>query len=139
IRGERSSAKAAAGETRVRPQTVALPVRNSARRYPRIGVVDGGISPQLADWVIGEWDLIAAGDADLDHGTFIAGLAVAGGALNTPAICGEPDGAELIDIAVYPTESDPDAFGAYYPYGVTQFLDEVESAIADAKARQGVR
>jgi Subtilase family len=139
VDGERSSAKAAAAEGRTRPKEAELPVRNSARRYARMGVVDGGISPQLADWVIDKWDVIAPADADLDHGTFIGGLAVVGGALNTAAICGEPDGAELVDIAVYPTEKDPDAFGTYYPHGVTQFLDEVEYAVADAKARHGVR
>jgi hypothetical protein len=137
--GERLSAKSAAAQGRHQPRNVALPVRNSARQYPRIGIVDGGISPHLSDWVIDRWDTIDAGDADLDHATFIGGLAVAGSALNTPAICGEPDGVEVVDIAVYPDEKNSTAFASYYPYGVSQFLDEVEYAVGDAKARHGVR
>jgi hypothetical protein len=79
IDGERVSAKAAAAEGRTRPAAIELPVRNSGRRYPRLGVVDGGISPHLADWVVDRWDVIDAADADLEHATFIGGLAVAGG------------------------------------------------------------
>ena len=139
IDGDRVSAKAAAAEGRARPATIEPPIRNSAQRYPRVGVIDGGISAHLADWVIDRWDVIDAADADLEHATFIGGLAVAGGALNTPAVCKEPDGAELVDIAVYPTENDPAAFSSYYPYGVTQFFDEVEYAVGDAKGRHGVR
>ena len=139
IDGERVSAKSAADRGRDRPGNIELPIRNSARQYPRVGIVDGGISPHLSDWVIDRWDVIDAADADLEHATFIGGLAVAGGALNTSNICKEPDGAELIDIAVYPTEDDPGAFSSYYPRGVTQFFDEVEYAIGDAKARHGVR
>jgi hypothetical protein len=139
IDGETLSAQSAAAKGRTRPQEIALPLRQSSKQYPRLGIIDGGMSPHLSDWIIDRWDPIAASDADLEHATFIGGLAVAGSALNTSAICQESDGAELIDIAVYPDEKKTTAFASYYPYGVSQFFDEVEYAIADAKARHGVR
>lgn len=60
-------------------------------------VIDGGISPELSDWVIDRWDLLDAADVDHAHGTFIGGLAVAGGMLNGNEICAEPDGIEMHD------------------------------------------
>jgi hypothetical protein len=139
IDGEKRSAQSVAARGRERPTAITLPVRQTTRRYPRMGVIDGGMSPHLTDWIIDRWDPIDAADANLDHATFIGGLAVAGGVLNTTTICPEPDGAELVDIAVYPDEDIATAFASYYPYGVTQFFDEVEYAVADAKARHGVR
>lgn len=80
-----------------------------------------------------------AGDTNFAHGTFIGGLAVAGGMLNGNNICAEPDGAEIIDVAVYPDDQNTTAFATYFPHGVSQFFDEIDYAIADAKARHGVR
>ncbi|HEV7602163.1 MAG TPA: S8 family peptidase [Bradyrhizobium sp.] len=139
IEGTKVSAQAAAREGRARPTELSMPTRISTRTYPRIGVIDGGISPELSDWVIDRWDLLDAADANYAHGTFIGGLAVAGSALNGSEICAEPDGIEIVDVAVYPTDQNTTAFSSYYPDGVTQFFDEVEYAIADAKARHGVR
>lgn len=139
IDGFKASAQAAAAESRAQPAELSIPTRNSTRTYPRIGVIDGGISPQLSDWVIHRWDLLDAADSDHTHGTFIGGLAVAGSALNGNEVCAEPDGAEIADIAVYPDDQNAAAFASYYPDGVLQFFDEVEYAMADAKARHGVR
>jgi hypothetical protein len=139
IIGERLSARSAAGAGRERPDAVTLAVRNSARAYPKLGVIDGGIGPALNDWIIQRWDLLSDADADLDHGTFIGGLAVGGHALNGPTICPEPDGAEIVDIAVFPDESRPNAFSNYFPNGVSDFFDEIDNAVAEAKARHGVR
>jgi hypothetical protein len=139
IDGAMESAQAAAGEGRARPDDLSVPTRNSSRTYPRMGVIDGGISPELSDWVIDRWDLLDAADVDHAHGTFIGGLAVAGSMLNGNEICAEPDGIEIVDVAVYPNDQNIAAFSSYYPDGVTQFFDEIEYAIADAKARHGVR
>lgn len=124
---------------RMRPTGVAVPVRDSRRSYPRLGVIDGGISEVLSDWVIDRWDVLAEEDADLAHGTFIGGLAAAGGALNGQDVCPEPDGAELVDVAVFPNERKAGAFASYYPEGLPQFFDEMETAVSDARARHGVR
>ena len=124
--------------SRTRPEEAVVPVRDTRRNYPRLGVVDGGISDVLSDWVIERWDLLADEDVDSAHGTFIGGLAALGGSLNGPDICGEPDGAELVDVAIFPNDRKSGAFASYYD-GLPQFFDEMETAIADSRARHGVR
>jgi len=114
IIGERLSAKAASAG-RDHPGTVTLPTRSTTRTYPRFGIIDGGVGPALSDWVIGRWDLLDVDDADADHGTFIGGLAVGGSVLNGNDVCAEPDGSEIIDIAIFPDENRPNAFAGYYP------------------------
>jgi hypothetical protein len=44
---------------------------------------------------------------------------------------------DLVDVAVFP--SVPGAFSDYYPEGVPQFFDEMETAVADARSRHRVR
>lgn len=124
---------------RTRPTSLTIPIRDSRRTHPRLGIIDGGISKALSDWVIDRWDILADEDADLAHGTFIGGLAAVGGALNGPETCPEPDGAELVDVAVFPNERKAGAFASYYPEGLPQFFDEMETAVSDATARHGVR
>lgn len=124
---------------RGRPTDVTIPLRDSRRTHPRLGIIDGGISQALSDWVIDRWDILADEDTDLAHGTFIGGLAAVGGALNGAQTCPEPDGAELVDVAVFPNERKTGAFASYYPEGLPQFFDEMETAVADARARHGVR
>lgn len=133
------AARSPASGQRTRPTNATIPARDSRRTYPRIGVIDGGISETLSDWVIDRWDILADEDVDLAHGTFIGGLAAVGGALNGSEICPEPDGAELVDLAVFPSERRAGAFASYYPDGLPQFFDEMESAVSDAHARHGVR
>lgn len=128
----------APGGGRTRPPDFALPVRDSRLSYPKLGVIDGGISNMLSDWVIDRWDLLADEHVNQEHGTFIGGLAVAGAALNGPAICSEGDGAELVDLAIFPDEG-TGGFATYYSGGLPQFFDEMEAAVADASARHGVR
>lgn len=131
--------EAPASAMRARPADLTMPVRNSARTHPRLGIIDGGIGPALSDWVIDRWDVLADEDMDHAHGTFIGGLATVGGALNGRDVCPEPDGAELVDVAVFPNERKVGAFASYYPDGLPQFFDEMETAVEDARARHGVR
>lgn len=132
-------ATSTSGSTRSRPTDAGMPIRDSLRSHPRIGIIDGGISDALSDWVIDRWDVLADEDTDSSHGTFIGGLAAAGRALNGIDICPEPDGAELVDVAVFPNERKSGAFASYYPDGLPQFFDEMEAAVSDARARHGVR
>lgn len=132
------AASPSAPTTRTRPTHVTIPVRDSRRTYPRIGVIDGGISEALSDWVIDRWNILADEDIDLAHGTFIGGLAAVGGALNGAEICPEPDGAELVDLAVFPNERKAGVFASYYR-DLSGFFDEMEFAVSDARARHGVR
>lgn len=132
----RSAPSAERGQAR--PRTLTLPVRDSARTHPRIGIIDGGVSDTLGDWIIDRWGVLADENVDQEHGTFIGGLAVAGGSLNGAQNCPEADGAELVDIAIYPEETEG-VFETYYSGGLTQFFDEMDAAVADAHARHGVR
>lgn len=133
------AARPSTAVARARPTDVTIPLRDSRRSHPRLGIIDGGIGEALSDWVIDRWDVLAEEDTDLAHGTFIGGLAALGGALNGAEICPEPDGAELVDVAVFPNERKAGAFASYYPEGLPQFFDEMETAISDARARHGVR
>ena len=84
----------------------------------------------LSDWVIERWDLLANEDVDLAHGTFIGGLVTLGSGLNGPDVCGEADGAELVDVAIFPNDRKAGAFTSYFD-GLPQFFDEMETAIAE--------
>jgi hypothetical protein len=125
-------------DPRTRPSAITLPTRDTRRSYPRLGIIDGGISDALSDWVIDRWDILADEDMDHAHGTFIGGLAVAGASLNGAATCPEADGAELVDVAIFPREA-TGVFATYYSGGLPQFFDEMESAVADVSARHNVR
>lgn len=135
---ERLSARSSAAAGRDRPSAVALPEPLAARAYPKMAVIDGGIAGGLDAWVVDRWDTLADDDKSLAHGTFIAGLAVGGNALNGSAICPEPDGVALVDIAIFPDENEP-VFQNYYPSGVVDFFDEIANAVADANTRHATR
>lgn len=117
---------------------VTIPAKNPNVRYPKVAVIDGGISASLGSWVIGEHDLVAPEHRDTDHGTFIAGLLVAGQQLNNTEVCPEADGCDLIDVAIFPDETQP-FFDTYYPRGVLDFINEISAAVAAAKRDHGVR
>jgi hypothetical protein len=122
---------------RSRPGTASIPIRDASRTWPKIGIIDGGVSNTLGDWVVGRWGVLDPVHVNPAHGTFIGGLAVAGSALNGPDTVAERDGADLYDVAVYPgTDA---AFPSYYPAGIEDFLMEVESAVAEARSRHGIR
>lgn len=122
---------------RARPATFAVPPRSTARNWPRIGVIDGGVSDAaLGDWIIGRWDLLADPDIDASHGTFIGGLMVSGSALNGLETHGDPDGAEIFDVAVLPAS---DAAFVTYHGSMNGFLEQVEYAIVEARTRHNVR
>ena len=76
------AARPSTAVARARPTDVTIPVRDSRRSHPRLGIIDGGIGEALSDWIIDRWDVLAEEDTDLAHGTFIGGLAALGGALN---------------------------------------------------------
>ncbi|UWQ32064.1 S8 family peptidase [Leisingera sp. M527] len=116
-----------------------LPPIEADRSYPVVGIIDGGIGDHLAPWTLDKWDVLAEVDSDLDHGTFIGGLTVAGNALNGPDVCPERDGVALVDIAVLPNEAVVGSFENYYPNGLTDFFDEIEQAVGDTSAQHGAR
>lgn len=105
--------------------------------HPIVGVVDGGVSTMLGDWVRSRWNLLAAEDRDEVHGSFIGGLLVAGRTANPHGACPEGDGCDIVDIDIFPR---PESWDHYYRGSGTElFFDELEAAIADLRARHGVR
>jgi hypothetical protein len=126
-----------AAPTATGPVTLLMPAAGAA--YPKVGVIDGGIAPPLANWVKVRWDLVADAHQDTAHGTFIGGLLVAGKSLNAQPAIAEADGCELADLALLPDDQQPTVFAQYYPNGVADFMDEVEAAVTQLRAQYGIR
>jgi hypothetical protein len=115
-----------------------LPTRIPGLKYPKIGIIDGGLSAALGNWIIGRHDLVAPEHCDVSHGTFIGGLLVVGQQVNGPSICPEADGCELVDVAIFPDNNQP-VFDTYYPRGISDFIKEISQAVGIAKRDHGVR
>lgn len=118
-----------------RGKTFAMPSVKKGTSYPKVCVVDGGVSDIYGDWIEDRWGLISPSDKDENHGTFIAGLAIIGQTLNGNAICREIDGCKIIDLDILPLAS---RYDTYFPKPF-QFFSELESAVQELKARTGVR
>lgn len=112
-----------------------LPKLNDKKSYPKIGIIDGGVSDIFKDWIEAKYGFLSIDDADEAHGTFIAGIAIVGNALNGSEICKELDGCKIIDLDLLPKES---SWGDYYREPL-QFLKELDIAIQELKAKTGVR
>lgn len=116
-----------------------LPVPTEGSSYPRVAVIDGGLGSCLDPWVRSRWPLLAAAHQDLEHGSFIGALLVAGQSLNKDTAIAEPDGCALIDVALLPKETDPAAFAQYFPSGLSDFLDELDAAVSQLRRQYDVR
>ncbi|NCT94295.1 MAG: S8 family peptidase [Chitinophagaceae bacterium] len=112
-----------------------LPKPVSNKTYPKMAIVDGGVSTIFNDWIIERWGLLSPDDKDEAHGTFIAGLAISGSTLNGSEICKELDGCEIIDLDILPKEA---FFGNYFVKPL-EFFKELEIAVKELKERTGVR
>lgn len=112
-----------------------LPAPATGAAYPRIGVIDSGVSPALQAWTIGRFDHLKPDQVDAAHGTNVAGIIVAGQAANGLAIAPEPDGCEIYDLALFPKLP----FNMVYGGGFADFLEEVEQGIREAKHDHGIR
>lgn len=120
---------------RSNPISASIPQKDAGQRYARLGVIDGGVSDVVGDWVIDRWSVLDDTDVDATHGTFISGLLIAGTLHNDGGCLDEVDGIEVYDARVYPREV---SFGSYYQ-NFDGFFDEVESAILEARNQHGVR
>jgi hypothetical protein len=124
----------------IRPSRGHFPTKNPTTRYPKIGVIDSGVSNTMSRWLLGSYALVAAEHRQEDHGNFISGLLIAGrSAGNSSTVARERDGCEIYDIDILPDSGDPSVFDQYYPNGFEDFLSEMNSAILLAKSRHGVR
>ncbi|MCH7298910.1 S8 family peptidase [Pseudomonas capeferrum] len=108
------------------------------QNYPKVGVIDGGVSKHLGSWVLNRWGILDPTHQSLDHGTFIGGLLVNGSQLN-PHLDIDPDGCLVADIDVFPNTAYPGLFGQYYPNGASDFFDEIEEAVRVCVEDHGIR
>jgi hypothetical protein len=111
---------------------------NPGQNYPKVGIIDGGVSNQLNDWIVKRWGILDPAHQQHDHGTFIGGLLVNGKQLN-PHMDIDPDGCMLVDIDVFPSSANPGVFAQYYPNGTSDFFDEIEEAVRVCVEEHGVR
>lgn len=106
--------------------------------YPVVAIVDGGVADAsaLAAWKVGDAGLVPQGDRDENHGTFIAGLVSAGGALN-PHLGNhiEASGCKFYDLDLFPRR---EPRGAYYP-DIEDLFDILDEKVKVAKQNFGVR
>jgi hypothetical protein len=104
-------------------------------RYPIVGVIDSGVAPILDDWVIDRFDYMDATEYDSFHGTGVAGLIAVAQLVNPASLTPEPNGCMIYDAPLYPKGS----FLSKYPKGFSDFLEELEQAVAEAKENHDVR
>lgn len=112
-----------------------FPLPSPASRYPRVGIVDSGLGIALAPWTIARHDFLEPDDVDNKHGSFVGGLIVGAASLNPELPALEPDGCELVDLALFPKG----LFLDTYPNGFDDFLAEMDQAIGEAARQHGVR
>lgn len=114
--------------------SVKMPKFDTNKSYPKLCIVDGGVSDIFGDWIQYRWGLISQDDKDEHHGSFIAGLAVLGKVLNSSEVCKESNGCHIIDLDIFPSRF----YDTYYSKPL-EFFNELEIAVQDLKARTGVR
>ena len=107
---------------------IPTPVENAP--YPKVGVIDTGVGPALAEWVLERFDLLTSRECDPTHGTQVAGLITIGALANPYEITPEPVGCLIYDAALFPRRG---TFRSIYPNGFSDFLEEVEQAISEAR------
>ena len=112
-----------------------IPAPTDGATYPLVGVIDTGVAPVLDNWVVGRFDFLKPDEINPQHGTEVAGLMALGALINDPAITSETHGCRIYDAALFPK----DRFLDKYRRGFTDFLEELEQAVADARDTYGVR
>ncbi|WP_422012763.1 S8 family serine peptidase [Roseateles sp.] len=98
--------------------------------YPIVGVVDVGVTRKgpIADWCVGRLNFMNNPDEEREHGSFIAGLLVNGGAYNP----GQPlEGAacKFFDFDLY--TDDDTLFQANYESGLVDLMRQLDSQLAN--------
>jgi Subtilase family len=115
------------------PLTMPKPAQGA--RYPIVGVIDSGVGDVLADWIVDRFDYLSDDEYDNGHGTGVAGLITVSQLVNPPTLTPEPNGCMIYDAPLYPKG----AFLAKYQKGFSDFLEELEQAVTEAKTKHGVR
>lgn len=106
--------------------------------YPKLGVIDGGISDHFKDWVIYRHGYLAPAHKDNAHGSFIGGLLTSAKSLN-PSIALDADGCLIADIDIFPDQKQAGLFEKYFVGGISDFFDELEAAVQVCRHQYGIR
>ena len=120
-------------QTDAKPLSIPKPEPDSI--YPIVGVIDSGISTVLNDWVVGRFDYLSSSEYDVAHGTGVAGLIAIPQLVNDSTVTPEANGCQIYDAPLYPIGP----FLSKYPKGFSDFLEELEQSVAEAKNGHGVR
>lgn len=105
--------------------------------HPVVGIIDGGVADlnELNAWKVGDAGLVPTSLRSEGHGTFIAGLVVAGAALNPNLPGVEPSGCKFFDLDFFPRS---DLRSGYY-HDLEDFFDQLEEKVRVARQEHGVR
>lgn len=122
-----------AGSSSYSQASISIPVQGVP--YPIVGVVDSGISSVLASWLTGRFDFLDETEFDGQHGTGVAGIIALGQTYNGPTVAPEAGGCLLYDVPLFPNGP----FLNKYTNGFSDFLEELESAVAEASEDHGVK
>ena len=115
--------------------SVNIPSPSPGGNYPIIGVIDSGVSDILSEWLVGRFDFLDTDEYNAEHGTKVGGLIAAGQTMNPANVVLEPTGCMLYDAALFPKGRFVDT----YANGFTDFMEEVEQAVIEAKEEHSVR
>ncbi|WP_386630488.1 S8 family peptidase [Sulfitobacter geojensis] len=113
--------------------TIPMPVEGAP--YPIVGIVDSGVSNVLAAWRKGRFDFLSEDEFDEKHGTSVAGILTLGQTLNDPKVASEASGCVIYDVPLFPKGP----FMDKYLNGFSDFLEELEQAVAEASQDHGVK
>ncbi len=114
----------------------AVPARIAGSTYPKVGVIDTGICSVFSEWLQDRYDFLPEADCDQTHGTLVAGVLIGARAANGAVLAAEADGCDLVDIPLMPRGRFLDLYGSR---GFEAFLEELESAVVEARDNHGVR
>ena len=106
--------------------------------YPVVAIIDGGVTGKspLNKWKVGDAGLVPISERDEQHGTFIAGLVIAGSKLNPILSDGlEPSGCKFYDLDLFPRY---ELRSSYYP-DIEDLFDTLEEKVKVAKRDHGAR
>ena len=119
----------------VTARSVVIAKQVSGATYRIVGIIDTGVADVLADWVVGRFDYLKPDECNPGHGTAVAALVAAGQMLNNAALAPETNGCLIYDVPLFPKGS----FLTKYHRGFTDFLEEIEQAVAEAQRAHGVQ
>jgi hypothetical protein len=114
---------------------LSIPEPSADATYPIVGVIDSGVAPVLAPWIVDRFDYLDEGEYDSAHGTGVAGLITMGQSANPTSVVPEVNGCRIYDAPLYPKGP----FMEKYANGFADFLEEIEQAVLEARTHHGVK